>query len=153
VIEPKSARSPNAYKIFSEILHGGASPGKNPNEVNIMLNLGGSKEEGDFGFLELTLGLGSAMRTSEKNKDKSEAQLLVDQLNTLLGIVSEVDPKDDKGKFTWRYYIPYFAELKKKNYVEPFAYYISQGSDMKGVAEWLQANSAKVNEFLSWSQG
>ena len=153
VIEPSSRRSPGAYKIFSEILRGGATAGKNPNEINIALNLGGSKEEGDFGFLELTLGLGAAMMSSEKSKGKSEGQLLVEQLNTLLAIVSEADPKDDKGKFTWKYYIPYFAELKKKNYVEPFAYYISQGSNLKGVNEWLQANPAKVNEFLSWSKG
>jgi hypothetical protein len=89
---------------------------------------------------------------TEKNKDKSEAQLFVDQLNTLLGIVSKMDAKGDKGKFTWKYYIPYFIELKNRAYVEPFAYYISQGSNLAGVQQWLEANNKKVNEFLSWSK-
>ena len=60
--------------------------------------------------------------------------------------------KGDKSKFTWRYYIPYFVELRKRNYVEPFTYYISQSSDLNGVTEWLQANANRVDEFLSWSK-
>jgi len=152
VIEPRSRRTASAYKIFSDILSGGATPGKNPNEINIFMDLGAKKDEGDFGAIDLTLGLSSAVGATEKNKNKTEAQRLVDQLNTLLAIVSEQDPKADKTKFTWRYYIPYFIELKQKNYVEPFAYYISQASGLPGVVEWLQANEARVNEFLSWSR-
>ena len=152
VIEPRSRRSTNAYKVFSELMRGGVSPGKTPNNINILVDLGGNKEEGDFGALEMAIGLTKAAGVTEKNKDKSEAQLLVDQLSTYLAIVSEVDPKGDKSKFTWAYYIPYFIELKKKNYIEPFAYYISQTSNMSGVPEWLQANESRVNEFVSWSR-
>ncbi|HEU4509989.1 MAG TPA: hypothetical protein VFR78_17275, partial [Pyrinomonadaceae bacterium] len=53
---------------------------------------------------------------------------------------------------TFRYYIPYFNELKKRDYVEPFAYYVSQSSNMSGVADWIQANGTRVNEFLNWSK-
>ena len=153
ILEPKSQRTPTAYKIFSDVLGGGVSPGKNPKEINIFVDMGGNKDEGDFGSLELVLSLGKAAGATEKNKNKSEAELLVDQLSTFLAIISETDPKGDKSKFTWQYYIPYFIELKKRNYVEPFAYYISQSSNMRGVPEWLRANGARVNEFLSWSKG
>jgi tetratricopeptide (TPR) repeat protein len=152
VIEPESRRTPAAYKLFSEILTGGATQGKNPNEINIFMNLGGKKDEGDFGAVEMTLGLSGAVGMTEEKKKKSEAERLVDQLNTFLAVVSELDPKDDKSKFTWRYYIPYFIELKKKNFVEPFAYYVSQSTNLKGVPEWLAANQARVNEFVSWSR-
>lgn len=152
VIEPKSRRSPNAYKVFSELMRGGVSPGKTPNDISIFLDLGGNKEEGDFGALEMGIGLTRAVGETEENKNKSEAQRLVDQLSTYLAILSESDPKGDKSKFTWRYYIPYFVELKKRNYTEPFAYYISQTSNISGVPEWLQANESRVNEFVSWSK-
>lgn len=152
VIEPKSRRTPNAYQIFSELLRGGVSEGKNPNEINIFFNTGGKKDEGDFGALELTLGLARAAGATEKSKDKSEVQRLVDQLDTFLAIVAESDPKGDKSKFTWRYYIPYFIELKKRNYVEPFVYYISQSTNMDGIAEWLQTNGGQVGAFLNWSK-
>ena len=152
VLEPRSRRSANAYKIFSELLRGGVSQGKNPNEINIFLDVNGKKDEGDFGAVELTLGLSRAASTTEEKKNKSEAEQLVDQLSTFLAVVSELDPKEDKSKFTWRYYVPYFVELKKRNYVEPFAYYISQTSGISGVAEWMKANEGKVSEFVSWSK-
>ena len=152
VLEPKSRRATNAYKIFSELLRGGVSQGQNAGQINIFVDMDAKKDEGDFGAVELALSLTKAAGATEKNKDKSEAQQLVDQLNTFLAIVSETDPKGDKSKFTWRYYIPYFIELKNRNYVEPFAYYISQASDINGVAEWVKANESKVNEFVSWSK-
>jgi tetratricopeptide (TPR) repeat protein len=152
VIEPRSQRSANAYKVFAELMLGGVSPGKTPNDINIFVDLGGNKDEGDFGSLEMLVGLTSAVGVTEKNKDKSEVQRLVDQLDTFLALVSESDAKGDKSKFTWRYYIPYFIELKKRNYVEPFAYYISQTSNMSNVPEWLQANESRVKEFVSWSR-
>ena len=152
VLEPKSERATGAHQAFLEMLRGGASPGKNPGEISIFLDLGGKKDEGDFGSIELVLGLTGAVGATEKNQAKSEAEKLLDQLNTFLAVVSETEAKGDKGKFTFQYYIPYFNELKKKDYVEPFAYYISQSSNMSGVTDWLLANGTRVNEFLNWSK-
>jgi hypothetical protein len=152
VLEPQSRRSNVGYKIFSELMGAGVTQGKSPNEINITVETGGKKDEGDFEPLEFTLALTKSMGADEKEKHKSEAQLLVDQLDRQLAIVAEMESKGDKSKFTWRYYIPYFTELKKRNYVEPFVYYISQSSQMSGVADWLQANPKRVNEFLSWSK-
>ena len=153
VLEPKSQRAKGAHQAFIEMLRGGATAGKNPGEISISVDFFGKKDEGDFGAIELVLGLSGAVGATEKNKDKSEAQKLVDQLSTVLAIISEQDAKGDKSKFTFRYYIPYFNELKKRDYVEPFAYHISQSSNISGVAEWLQANSGRVKEFLIWSEG
>lgn len=153
VLEPKSQRANGAHQAFIEMLRGGASAGKNPGEINIFLDMGGKKDEGDFGSIELILGLSGAVGATEKNKDKSEAEKLVDQLSTLFALASEQEGKGDKSKFTFRYYIPYFSEMKRRDYVEPFAYHISQSSNISGVAEWLQANSGRVKEFLIWSEG
>lgn len=151
VLEPKSRRSSIGYKIFSELMGAGVTQ-KSPTEINITLDTGGKKDEGDFEALELTLALTKAAGADEKEKHKSEVQLLVDQLNGQLAIVSDMEAKGDKSKFTWRYYVPYFTELKKRNHVEPFVYYISQSSEMPGVTEWLQANPDRVIEFLNWSK-
>ena len=151
VVEPKSRRAASAYRMFSEFMGAGVSQGKSENEINIFVETGGNKDEGDFEAMQFALALTKAADGMEKGKNKSEVERLVDQLNTQLAIVSEMEAKGDKSKFTWRYYIPYFVELKKRNYVEPFTYYISQSSEMNGIAEWLQANSGRVNEFLAWS--
>lgn len=153
VLEPKSQRSSGTHQALMEMLRGGASAGKNPGEISIFLDLGGKKDEGDFGAIELVLSLSGAVGASEASKNKSEAEKLVGQLSTLLAVISENEDKGDKGKFTFRYYVPYFTELKKRDFVEPFAYYISQSSNMSGVSDWLLANGARVNEFLNWSKG
>jgi Flp pilus assembly protein TadD len=152
VLEPRSARTVNAFQMYQDLLRGGASPGKNPNEINISLNLNAKKDEGDFGSIDLVMGLTGATSLSDKNEGKSQSKVLVDQLESYFAILSEMDPKGDKSKFTWKYYIPYFIEMKKRKYVEPFAYYISQRSNLEGVEQWLAANKDRVTEFLNWSK-
>jgi tetratricopeptide (TPR) repeat protein len=152
ILEPNTRRTPGAFNLLQEILGGGVKPGKNPDEVNIFVDLAANKDEGDFGSVDMVMGLSRAANMTEKNKGKSEAELLVDQLRTLISIISEMDPKGDKSKFTWKYYVPYFIEMKKRNHVEAFGYYISQRSNLAGVKEWLQANDSRVNDFLVWSK-
>jgi hypothetical protein len=67
IIEPKSARTPPAYKLFSDTLLGGATAGKNPKEINILVDMGGNKDEGDFGSLDLMLGIVGAAGMTEEN--------------------------------------------------------------------------------------
>jgi tetratricopeptide (TPR) repeat protein len=152
ILEPKSERSIGAYKVLQEILRGGVSEGKNPNEINVFLDLSARKDEGDFSSVDLFMGLSKAAGMAEKNKGKSEVQLLVDHLTSLFAVISEIDPKGDKSKFVWKHYLPYFIELKKRDFVEPFGYYISQRSNAEGVEEWLWANRNRVNAFLNWSK-
>jgi hypothetical protein len=41
--------------------------------------------------------------------------------------------------------------LKRKNYVEPFVYWVSQRAPVPGVREWLEANQPRVREYLQWT--
>ena len=113
-IEPNSRRSTGGFALFSELVNGGAKQGKNPNETTIFMDLNAKKDEGDFGSIDLVLGLSGAARKTDENKNKTEMELLVGQLSTLLAIIDEQAPRGDKSKFTWRYYIPFFVELKRR---------------------------------------
>lgn len=153
VLEPRSERSASALKMVQQVMGGNVTAGKNPNEINIFVDMSAKKDEGDFGAIDLVLGLGKAAGMSKENKDKTEMQLLVEQFDTLFAIMSEQIDKGDKSKFTWKFYVPYFSEMKKRNYVEPFVYYIYQTSGKEEVQKWLANNRSRVNEFLSWSKG
>lgn len=153
ILEPRSQRSANALELVLKVMGGSATQGKNPNEINIFLDMNTKKDEGDFGSLEMVLGLGSALNMTEKNKGKTEMQLLVGQFETLFAIMSEQSDKGNKGQFAWQYYVPYFSELKRKNYVEPFVYYINQVGGSEEVQPWLAKNKGRVDEFLTWSKG
>jgi tetratricopeptide (TPR) repeat protein len=152
IIEPRSERSPGAYKTLQEILQGGVRAGKTPNEINIFVELSAKKDEGDFSTVDMFMGLSKAAGMTEKNQGKSEMQLFVDQLESLFSVISEIGPKGDKSKFVWKHYLPYFIELKKRGFVESFGYHISQRSNSEASKDWLWANRNLVNAFLNWSK-
>jgi tetratricopeptide (TPR) repeat protein len=151
VLEPDSQRSPSAIDLMSRLMQGGVSAGKNSNEINIFVDPNAKKDEGDFGAIDLVIGLSKAAEKTEKNKDKSALQLLVGNFETTFAILGE--QKGDRGKFTWKYYVPYFAEMKKQGHVEAFVYYTHQRSGSREVSEWLNQNREKVMSFLAWSKG
>lgn len=152
VLEPKSERASAAFPMLKQSLLGGASQGNNPNQINVFFNTSPKKDEGDFSTMDMVVSLGGALAISEKNKGKSELESFIGQVHKFFAVLVEQSDKADKSKFAWKHYVPYFVEMEKRNFVEPFAYYISQGSKMEGVEEWLKANEARVSEFLSWSR-
>ena len=115
-------------------------------------NPSAKKDEGDFGSLDLFLALGKAASMAEGKRGKTEMQLLVRQFETFFAVMSEQTDKADRNKFTWKFYVPYFAEMKQKNYVEPFVYYISQSSGNEEALKWLAEKKGLVGDFLAWSK-
>ncbi|HWN11013.1 MAG TPA: tetratricopeptide repeat protein [Pyrinomonadaceae bacterium] len=151
VLEPRSQRAVGLLKIVKEVMGAGVSAGPN-NQINIFFDTAAKKDEGDFGSIDLILGLGKAASMTGSNKGKSEMQLLVGQFETFLAIMSEQSGKADRSKFTWKFYAPYFFEMKQKNYVEPFVYYITQVDGKEETAKWLATNKTRVADFLAWSK-
>ena len=134
-------------------MRGGATAGKDENTINILMDPAAKKDEGDFGSIDLVLGLSRAANMPGKDKTKTEMQSLVEQFETFFAIMSEQGDKADKGNFTWKYYMPYFNAMKQKGHVEPFVYYIHRSSDNEEVMQWLTVNRAKVVAFVTWSKG
>jgi Flp pilus assembly protein TadD len=152
VLEPRSERSPGALRIVKEVMGGGVTTGANPNQITILMDPSAKKDEGDFGAIDLVLGLGKAASMTERNKGKTDMQLLVGQFETFFAIMSEQNDRADRSKFTWKFYVPYFTEMKQKNYVEPFVYYIAQIDGNEEAQKWLAGNKARVGDFLAWSK-
>ncbi|HEX6625621.1 MAG TPA: tetratricopeptide repeat protein [Pyrinomonadaceae bacterium] len=154
-LEPATERSGVALRIAQEVMGGGATQGKNPNEINIFMNMNSKKDEGDFGAIEVLLGLSKAVALTEegkdKNKGKTEAQLLVEQYDTVLAVVGEQTEGKKQSAFVFKYYVPYFVELKQRGFVEPFVHYTHQRV-LEGSAQWVAENSGRVMQFLSWSK-
>jgi tetratricopeptide (TPR) repeat protein len=151
VLEPSSPRSGPALQRLHFLMEGGASK-KEGESVTIFVDPSAKKDEGDFSTFDLALSLFSASRHIEKNKNRSQMQSIVDDFTSLFGMLSGPEAGKRQQGFAWNYYRPYFAEMKARNYVEPFCYYIHQSANSEEVANWLTKNYGKVNEFLSWSK-
>lgn len=152
ILEPASQRSDVVLELVKKLMQAGVSPGKDGNNISIVLDTKQKKDEGDFESIDLFMGLMRAANYTEKNKDKSEIQLLVDNFNSLFSILSESTTKADRSKFTWKYYVPYFVQMKHQGHTEAFIYYVNQRSTIAGVDQWLKQHQNKVADFLAWSK-
>ena len=120
--------------------------------MSITVNTAQKKDEGDLTQMDLHISLSRLAASKGGEQAKPQIQIMADQLHMLIGVWAGRDPGSDKDTFLWSYYMPYFTEMQKQNFVEPFVYYASQRTDLPGVREWLTANRERVVTFLDWSR-
>jgi tetratricopeptide (TPR) repeat protein len=152
--ESKSARSKNAFKIIKTITEKSAE--KTDSGFNITLN---STDNDDFSGADLLLSM-------SKIVDETAEQKLKDSLGTsfkrtdverfcktndmIFSFFDETKEKE-KGKTDWwKFYGKFYGALSKKEFSEPFSYFISQSTQEKEVKEWLSKNDAKVKYMIAW---
>jgi hypothetical protein len=143
IMQPAGSQSLQAYGLWRAILRGEINPGAASVPPKI--------EEGDFSSLDALIVTSHATFTTEMDAGKKETEALVNQLNAILTPLGADSPSFDGSTFVGRFHAPYFAELKRNNYVEPFVYWVSQRAPVPGVREWIDANEDRVREFLNWS--
>jgi tetratricopeptide (TPR) repeat protein len=150
ILEPATARTSEAYQLWFRLLNGTLQAGAD-GKPTIFVNPGQKKDEGDLTKLDLQISL-SKISTAQSAETKSQIQAMADQLDVLFGVYSIVEPGEDKDMFLYTYYMPYFTQMQKQGYVQPFVYYVSQRTNLPGVREWLTVNQDKVTAFLDWSR-
>jgi len=150
-LELGSPRSERAVAIIQDVLRGGVSQGKNPNDIQITLNPDSPKDEGDFTSLEMILGL-SKVGTDITNEDKNKTQeeKFADQVESFISFL-ETDEKT-KTTFVGKNYYPFMIEMKRRGYARYFAYLVLQQSGNQAAEKWLDNNSEKAIEFINWAR-
>ncbi len=152
-IEFNTARTKRALAIVQDVIKGGMKQGDKPNEFQITLNWNAPKDEGDFGGIELLMGLRGMSKVSkdkDEGKPKTEEELFVEQITSAF-VWFETDDKN-KSTFVAQNYYPFFAELKKRGYMKCFAYLLLQQGGNEKAAEWMQINKEQTLEFLNWAK-
>jgi tetratricopeptide (TPR) repeat protein len=147
IIRDATARGAlQAYGLWRAVLRGDYPPlaGATANEPP-------KNDEGDFSAFERLIDTSHAAATKEQDAGKTEIEALVGQLDALLVGLSGTQSAN-RSTFVGTNYVPYFIELKQKNFVETFTYWVSQRAPVPGVKEWLVAYPDRVKEFLSWSE-
>ena len=152
VLEPGTARTAQGYNVWRTLLNGNAAPPADAGgPIQIRVNPAQSKEEGNLTQLDLDISMSKALAV-KTGAGKSQIESLVWQLDNLFAVYSERQPGDDGTAFLWTHYMPYFREMKQRNFVEPFVYFANQRTNLPGVREWLTANRDRVTAFLEWSR-
>jgi len=113
------------------------------------LSLGSSKEEGDFGSLEVLAGISGVSKT-DKEDQRTTSEVFADSIRTFTDFL--IKEKKLRKTFVGTYYIPYFEEMNRLGYIEAFAYVVSALNGDRTAEAWLSANKEKVNEYIAWGR-
>ncbi len=149
VLEPQGDRAGIGLDLTYELIHSGVE--KNANANQILLDPSAKTDEGDFSALNLALSASALTCGEGEGSKRNSIQQMICQFDNLFSLFLEMKTKDQTG-FACTYYVPYFVEMKQKNYIDVFCYYISQNQNTPEIEKWLQENKTRVNEFLNWSQ-
>ncbi|MCB0382925.1 MAG: tetratricopeptide repeat protein [Psychroserpens sp.] len=146
-LEPNSRRSPEAGKLIQEMMRSNVSqdPDK-PNTINISLVFPG--EDNEFRSAEMMLSLLEASKMTEKNKDKTEDELFIDNTRSFFNILGELN-SDEKKSIYWDIYIPFFYNIAQSEHMDAYCYYVMQSVNPYATA-WFEVNKDQLDAFDAW---
>lgn len=148
LLEPQTPRAREALPALDRLITGGVSQGKDPNHINITLNLSpdSKKDEGDFDAVETVMSISVAVGHTEKAEKESPFQRLASTYGVMAGIMSDLKPKG----FAAKYYVPFFAEMGKRELSGAVVHRVFQLANLEGAALWQSENSARIEELQKW---
>ena len=156
LIEPQTERSVEVLKILNKLMTNGVT---RKDSANIVINMDASlldkknkKAENDFSDVEFMLTLSASLIESKDSPLKSQSD--ADRFKKYLDfMISSLDEHKKKAKgFYWSYYVPFFIEMKSKDFLETASYISYASSNDDQVKQWLKDNSEKTTAFYAWLQ-
>jgi Tfp pilus assembly protein PilF len=162
ILDPGGRQGVTGYGLWRAVLKGGVDPLPDMNQPD-QATRGPTRtpappsapkpktDEGDFSVLDALIASTHRAFLDKVDGGTPEIQALVAQVDTLFSSLPLKPDGAAAGSFVNTHYIPFFVELKQRNYVEPFVYWASQRAPVPGVREWLTANRPRVGEFLDWA--
>jgi len=148
LLEPSSKRAETAYKLLMEQLGGNVQKDKN-NPMNINIFLDPKRMESEFSAAEVMLAMLEASNSLEENKDKTKEELFIENTKSFFTVLGELRENEKKSNIWWDFYVPFFYNLAKSEYMDVFCNYISISSNEKA-REWLKTNNEKFENFGKW---
>lgn len=152
-LEANTSRARTAAKIFDDALRAGVQKSADkPDTINIFVDANAPTDEGDFGGLSMILGLVNAGTEGlEENKNKTAEEKFVLKVESLIGFLTT--DKKTRSTFAGKNYFPFMLEMKRRDFVKPFAYLVLLQTGNQTAGKWLAENRQKTEEFFAWAKG
>ncbi len=156
VLDPGGAQAMPGYGLWRAVLKGGVDPIPDNAQAGGAMRAAPRRvsktDEGDFAALEAQLAPTHAAFMAKMDAGTPEIQALVAQVDQLIGRLPAQPAGPAASSYVNRHYLPFFLELRRKGFVEPFVYWASQRAPVPMVGDWLRANETRVREFLQWAE-
>lgn len=104
--------------------------------------------EEDFKLAEQSLSLATATARS-KTKDMLPGDRFAYLVNQFVEIIAA---RNGQPGFFSQFYVPFFAELKQRNYTDPFAHHIFMPSGNVMNEAWIQDHQPRIEAFHLWAE-
>ena len=124
---------------------------KDDKNINIILSIPDKKDrkkDNDFHVVEMIMSFSSALNHDDKNKNETRVERLKRNLESIFAMLSE--SKNGEKGFGWEFYAPFFADLKKKGYLDVYTHLILATSGDADNEKWLTDNESKLKKFTQW---
>jgi len=146
LIEPTSKRAQSNYSFLVKELYRGV---ERKGKKNISINLPSSSSNNTpFSAAETFLSMHAATTLLEKNSNNSEMDNFVEMTKGLFKVLGE--RKKVNTGFWWDFYVTLFSDMERDDHCDAFCYYISQSANTDEVANWLTANTKKLEKLQKW---
>jgi tetratricopeptide (TPR) repeat protein len=159
ILDPSGPRALSAYGFWRAVLRGGLETGRSATPTDQMRTAPTTPgatpskvDEGDFRDFESAITRSQQTVITEMDRGADELPSFLAHVTRLIGILTERPADRDRATFAGAFYVPFFSELKAKNYVEPFVYWSMQRAPVTGVREWITAHQSEVREFVTWAR-
>lgn len=148
MLEPNSKRSETAYNLLKKQL-GGNVQKDNSNSVNINIFVNPKSMDSEFGAADIMIAMLEASNSLEENKDKTTEELFIENTKSFFSVLGELHENEKKSNIWWDFYVPFFYNLAKSEYMDVFCNYISISSN-GNARKWLETNNEKLENFGKW---
>ncbi len=153
VIEPQGDRAKQNYQDLTKLVLQGISTTNDGKNVNInidasVLDKSKKKTDDNFASAELLFSMSSALDNDEKFKDENAGARLFRKMESLVSMLKE--QKSGGSGFYWKFYVPFFIEMKDKDQLETACYLATVNADDAAVMKWLGDNKEKIEGFYGW---
>jgi hypothetical protein len=157
VLEPQSNRAKENLSSVQKIMKGNVEEKENKS-VTISISpdmlsdttANAKPKENSFTYTDLILAMDAAMDFDKKNKKKTAVEQFIRKFETVCSSLKEM--KLDNFGFFWDYYVPYFTEMKDKNFLETFSYIAFSSIDDPDISKWLKSHKSETDKFFEWSE-
>lgn len=157
ILEPTGARALSAYGFWRANLRGGIEMGAGAppdGQMRTPPSAAGARparlDEGDFRAVDAAIAQSQQTVIAEMDKGAEEMPPFLAHVNRVITLLAARPA--DRSTFVGSFYLPFFTELKAKNFVEPYIYWSMQRAPVPGIREWIGAHQDEVREFVTWSR-
>jgi len=122
--------------------------------TNVQLNIGNLLNlDSPMTYADLMFGLGLTRNLiDDKENEKTELNALNAQYEGVFKIAENLPGEQEGEGVLWETYVPFFTLLQSEGHTEALVYIFFEDSQIEGMAEWLNGNEKKVEEFRIWMQ-